>query len=155
MPSFDIEINGRSRRVDAAADMPLLWALRDQLQLTGTKYSCGRGLCGACTVLRDGDPVASCLFPVGEVGSAAITTIEGLSDDGDHSVQRVWSEFGVPQCGYCQAGQILRAASLLATSPSPDREEIRRAMNGCLCRCGTYTRIEAAVRRAAGLAGGT
>lgn len=155
MPSFDIEINGRSRRIEAASDMPLLWALRDHLHLTGTKYSCGRGLCGACTVLLDGEAVPSCLLALADVGSAHITTIEGLSEDGGHPVQLAWEELGVPQCGYCQSGQVLSAASLLAASPNPDREEIRRGMNRALCRCGTYPRIEAAVRRAAELAGET
>ena len=154
MPAFEIEINGRSRRVDAPADMPLLWALRDALHLTGAKYSCGRGLCGACTVLVDGRPTASCLLPLGQVGNASVTTIEGLSADGSHPVQRAWKELGVPQCGYCQCGQILRAAALLANTPQPDAGEIRRGMNPCLCRCGTYLRIEAAVRRAAQLAAG-
>ena len=128
--------------------MPLLWALRDRLGLTGTKYSCGRGLCGACTVLLDGRAVTSCRFPIGQVGAASVTTIEGLSPDGEHPVQRAWKEVGVPQCGYCQSGQILRAVALLADVSDPTDDEIRNGMNACLCRCGTYTRIMNAVRRA-------
>lgn len=147
---FDLHINGRSRTVEVSGGTPLLWVLRDSLGLTGTKYACGRGLCGACTVLVDGAAVAACLLPVESVGASRVTTIEGLSADGEHPVQVAWREEGVPQCGYCQAGQILAAVALLDRSPDPDDDEIRRGMNGNLCRCGTYPRIRAAVRRAAG-----
>lgn len=149
---FDLLVNGRFRSVDPAPGTPLLWVLRDRLGLTGTKYGCGRGLCGVCTVLVDGQPTQSCLLSVERVGSAAITTIEGLSEAGDHPVQRAWIEESVPQCGYCQAGQILRAAALIQRIPDPDDGEIREGMNANLCRCGTYLRIAAAVRRAAALA---
>ena len=128
--------------------MPLLWALRDYLDLTGTKYGCGIGQCGACTVHLDGQAVRSCVIPVGEVGSKSITTIEGLSGDGSHPLQRAWEETDVPQCGYCQAGQIMNAAALLNENPEPDDAEVLRAMNGNICRCGTYSRIRKAIKRA-------
>jgi isoquinoline 1-oxidoreductase alpha subunit len=130
--------------------MPLLWALRDLLGLTGTKYGCGEALCGACTVHLDGDVVRACVTPLRRAESKAVTTIEGLSANGDHPLQQAWVELGVPQCGYCQAGQIMSAAALLAANPSPSDEDIDRSLGGNLCRCGTYVRIRAAVRRAAG-----
>lgn len=130
--------------------MPLLWVLRDYLDLTGTKYGCGIGQCGACTVHLDGQPVRSCILPVGEAGGQSITTIEGLSEDGSHPLQRAWEEADVPQCGYCQAGQIMSAAALLNNNPTPSEEDINRAMTGNICRCGTYVRIKKAIRMAAG-----
>jgi len=147
---YDLEINGRSHRVDVPGEMPLLWALRDSVGLTGTKYGCGMALCGACTVHLDGEPVRSCVTPVSEVGERAITTIEGLSEDGSHPLQVAWREENVPQCGYCQTGQIMSAAALLAANPDPNDAHIDAAMNGNLCRCGTYVRIRKAIRRAAG-----
>ncbi|HEX2209927.1 MAG TPA: (2Fe-2S)-binding protein [Longimicrobium sp.] len=149
---YELRINGRRRTVDVPADTPLLWVLRDELELHGTRYGCGMGLCGACTVHRDGIPVRSCRIPVARVGEAAITTIEGLSADGTHPVQRAWVEEDVPQCGYCQAGQIMTAAALLARTPSPSEAEVEQAMSPILCRCGTYARIRRAVRRAGELA---
>jgi isoquinoline 1-oxidoreductase alpha subunit len=144
---INLVINGTERTVEADSSMPLLWALRDLLGLRGTKYGCGIAACGACTVHLDGKAVRSCVIPLSAVGSARITTIEGLG--GDHPVQRAWIEEQVPQCGYCQSGQIMEAAALLATNPHPSRDEVRSAMNGVLCRCGTYVRIESAVQRAA------
>jgi isoquinoline 1-oxidoreductase alpha subunit len=144
---INLVINGTERTVEADSSMPLLWALRDLLGLRGTKYGCGIAACGACTVHLDGKAVRSCVIPLSAVGSARITTIEGLG--GDHPVQRAWIEKQVPQCGYCQSGQIMEAAALLATNPHPSRDEVRSAMNGVLCRCGTYVRIESAVQRAA------
>jgi isoquinoline 1-oxidoreductase alpha subunit len=129
--------------------MPLLWVLRDVLNLKGTKFGCGIGACGACTVHLRGRAVRSCSTPVSTVGNAAITTIEGLSPDGNHPLQRAWQEMDVPQCGYCQSGQIMSAAALLATTPKPSDADINRAMDGNLCRCGTYVRIRAAIHRAA------
>jgi isoquinoline 1-oxidoreductase alpha subunit len=143
-------VNGRRRSVDVGPDVPLLWVLRDNLGLTGTKYGCGIGACGACTVHLDGKAVRSCAVTVGSVGQTAITTIEGLSRDGDHPVQRAWEAEDVPQCGYCQAGQIMSAAALLRDVPRPSEAEIDRAMSGNLCRCGTYGRIRRAIHRAAG-----
>lgn len=148
---IELNINGVIHRVEADPATPLLWVLRDRLGLTGTKYGCGSGLCGACTVHRDGAAIRSCMLPVGSIGSAAITTIEGLSEDGTHPVQRAWIEADVPQCGYCQAGQIMTAAALLAEGAADDAD-IDRVMSGVLCRCGTYQRIRSAVRAAAGLA---
>lgn len=145
----DLTINGEKRPVDVSPDTPLLWVLRDTLGLTGTKYSCGRALCGSCTVLVDGAPTRSCVTPVSAVAGANITTIEGLSQNGDHPVQRAWIEDDVAQCGYCQPGQILVASALLARNPDPTDEEIEAAMSGMLCRCGTYKRIRSAIRRAA------
>jgi isoquinoline 1-oxidoreductase alpha subunit len=144
---INLVINGTERTVEADSSMPLLWALRDLLGLRGTKYGCGIAACGACTVHLDGKAVRSCVIPLSAVGRAQITTIEGLG--GDHPVQRAWIEEQVPQCGYCQSGQIMEAAALLATNPHPSRDEVRSAMNGVLCRCGTYVRIESAVQRAA------
>lgn len=148
---FLLRINGESRTVHASGDTPLLWVLRDELGLTGTKFGCGAGLCGACTVHQDGQPVRSCRVQVGDAAETAITTIEGLSRDGTHPVQRAWVEEDVPQCGYCQAGQIMTAAALLATTARPSDVDIDRAMDPILCRCGTYPRIRRAVRRAAEL----
>jgi len=136
--------------VSAAPDTPLLWVLRDHLQLTGTKYGCGQALCGACTVHVDGKPVRSCVTPVGSIGDQPVTTIEGLSEDGTHAVQRAWQELGVMQCGYCQPGQIMSAAALLVVNPNPDDAAIDAAMAGNLCRCGTYPRIRAGIKLAAG-----
>jgi isoquinoline 1-oxidoreductase alpha subunit len=149
MNSIPLTVNGRRRQVEAAPDTPLLWVLRDTLALTGTKYGCGMGLCGACTVHLDGKAVRSCQTPVRAVGSQKITTIEGLSKDRSHPVQKAWIAEQVPQCGYCQSGQIMQAAALLATKPHPTRDEIDAAMTGNICRCATYQRIRRAVARAA------
>jgi isoquinoline 1-oxidoreductase alpha subunit len=140
-----LNINGEKKTVDLDPDMPLLWAIRDFVGLTGTKFGCGIGQCGACTVLMDGQPVRSCTLPVSAV-SGAITTIEGLSENNDHPVQQAWIEAQVPQCGYCQSGQILNAVALLEKNASPSEEEIHRAMDGVLCRCGTYPRIRKAIK---------
>jgi isoquinoline 1-oxidoreductase subunit alpha len=150
MPTFVLNVNGRRRRVSLPADTPLLWALRDALGLTGTKYGCGAGLCGACTVHLAGTAVRSCAIPVGQAAGKPITTIEGLSPDGGHPVQRAWIAEDVAQCGYCQAGQIMVAAALLRATPRPTDAQIDDALSGNLCRCGTYQRIRAAVHRAAG-----
>ncbi|HEY6193585.1 MAG TPA: (2Fe-2S)-binding protein [Candidatus Eisenbacteria bacterium] len=150
--NYSLRVNGRTASVEAPADMPLLWVLRDVLELPGTKYGCGVAQCGACTVHMNGEAVRSCQVPVSSVGTAAITTIEGLSPDGSHPVQRAWRELDVPQCGYCQAGQIMAAAALLAKTPRPTDAEIASALNGNLCRCATYLRIHAGVQRAAELA---
>jgi aerobic-type carbon monoxide dehydrogenase small subunit (CoxS/CutS family) len=144
-----LTINGTVRNVDADADTPLLWVLRDHLALTGTKFGCGKALCGACTVHVDGSPVRSCLLPLGAVEGKSVTTIEGLSKDRSHVVQRAWIELDVPQCGYCQSGQIMSAAALLRTNPSPSDADIDAALAGNICRCGTYPRIRRAVHRAA------
>jgi aerobic-type carbon monoxide dehydrogenase small subunit (CoxS/CutS family) len=149
-----LRINGRSVEVDVAPDTPLLWVLRDTLALQGTKFGCGLGLCGACTVHLAGAPVRSCQTPVSAVGDHEITTIEGLSPDSRHPVQRAWLEHDVPQCGYCQSGQIMSAAALVANNKAPTDADIDAAMAGNLCRCGTYDRIRAAIKRAAELAGG-
>ncbi len=146
MQAFELEINGRRLVVEAAAEMPLLWVLRDLLGLTGTKYGCGKGLCGACTVHVDDRPVRSCLVPAASLTGRRITTIEGL--DETHPVLQAWMELNVPQCGYCQPGQIMSATALLAANPEPDDAAIIAAMNGNLCRCGTYLRIRRAIRRA-------
>lgn len=151
MPDYTLTINGERRSLDVEGDTPLLWVLRDALDLVGTKFGCGGGFCGACTVHVDGRPRRACQVPVSEVSTARITTIEGLSADNAHPVQRAWQELDVPQCGYCQAGQIMTAAALLARTPNPSDEEIAAAMSGNLCRCGTYLRIRRAVRRAAAL----
>jgi isoquinoline 1-oxidoreductase alpha subunit len=147
-----IQINGQSTEIDVAADTPLLWVLRDTLGLTGTKFGCGQGLCGACTVHVGGSPVRSCQTPVSAVGDLAVTTIEGLSSDRSHPVQQAWMEIDVPQCGYCQSGQIMSAAALLANNAKPSEADIDAAMSGNICRCGTYPRIRAAIHRAAELA---
>ncbi|MDX2092327.1 MAG: (2Fe-2S)-binding protein [Kofleriaceae bacterium] len=146
-----LRINGTEHALDLDPDMPLLWALRDVLGLTGTKYGCGEALCGACTVHLDGQPVRACVTPVRRAEGRDVTTIEGLSPDGSHPVQQAWLELRVPQCGFCQAGQIMSAAALLAIKPKPTNTEIDQALAGNLCRCGTYTRIRSAVRKAAGL----
>jgi aerobic-type carbon monoxide dehydrogenase small subunit (CoxS/CutS family) len=146
-------VNGTRHSVDAEPSMPLLWALRDLLDLKGTKYSCGIGLCGTCTVLLDGDPVRSCLTTVQAASGRSVTTIEGLSETGDHPVQRAWMEARAPQCGYCQPGQIMSAVALLERTPRPTDDEIDAALGGNLCRCGAYLRIREAVRLAAGRGG--
>jgi isoquinoline 1-oxidoreductase alpha subunit len=146
-----LRVNGEARELDVDPEMPLLWALRDVLGLTGTKYGCGEALCGACTVHLDGEVVRSCVTPVRRAEGRAVVTIEGLSPDGSHPLQRAWCELAVPQCGFCQAGQIMTAAALLRQNPKPSDAEIDRSLAGNLCRCGTYTRIRAAIRRAAGL----
>lgn len=149
-PQWTLSVNGRSERVVAAPGTPLLWVLRDGLGLTGAKYGCGIGHCGACTIHVDGRPQRSCLYPVEAAAGREIVTIEGLSPAGDHPVQRAWVEEGVPQCGYCQAGQIMQAAALLQANPRPTDDEVDAAMAGNLCRCGTYQRIRRAIHRAAG-----
>lgn len=148
-----LTINGRSRFVDTPGDTPLLWAIREELQLTGTKYGCGAGLCGSCTVHVDGAAMRSCQVAVADVEGTAITTIEGLHHADRHPVQKAWLEKQVPQCGYCQSGQIMQAAAFLATNPTPTDDEIVEAMNGNLCRCATYNNIVDAVRRASEIAG--
>ena len=149
MPAIVLQVNGARRRLDVPPDTPLLWALRDALGLTGAKYGCGAGHCGACTVHLGGAAVRSCQVPVRAAVGKPITTIEGLSSDGSHPVQRAWVEEDVAQCGYCQAGQIMAAVALLAATPKPTDAEIDDAMSGNLCRCGTYQRIRAAIHRAA------
>jgi isoquinoline 1-oxidoreductase subunit alpha len=146
-----LRINGIDREVDVDPDMPLLWVLRDVLGLTGTKYGCGEALCGSCTIHLDDQAVRACVTPVRRAHGKAVTTIEGLSADGTHPLQRAWVELRVPQCGYCQAGQIMTAAALLAKRPRPSDADIDASMAGNLCRCGTYTRIRAAIKKAAGL----
>ena len=148
-----LKVNGKEHDLTAPEQMPLLWVLRDLLGLTGTKFGCGMAHCGACTVHLDGEAVRSCVLPVGMVGSRSVTTIEGLSPDGTHPVQRAWIEKDVVQCGYCQPGQIMAAAALLKAKKKPSDAEIDAALSGNLCRCGTYQRIRAAVRRASELAG--
>ena len=144
-----LNINGANHEIDADPDMPLLWAIRDLAHLPGTKYGCGMALCGACTVHLDGQPTRSCSIPIGAVGDSKVTTIEGLSKDGSHAVQRAWIELDVVQCGYCQSGQLMAAAALIESNANPSDADIDAAMNGNLCRCGTYPRIRAAVKRAA------
>ena len=144
-------VNGRPATVEAPADMPLLWVIRDILNLKGTKYGCGMSVCGMCTVHVNGEATRSCVTPVSSVAGKRITTIEGLSPDGSHPVQKAWMEIDVPQCGYCQAGQIMSAAALLAKNAKPTDAQIQEAMDGNLCRCGTYLRIREAIRRAASL----
>lgn len=148
MATFTLTVNNEERTIETPEDMPLLWALRDVMGLTGTKYGCGTGLCGSCTVHLNGQPIRSCQMTVAMVSGQAVTTIEGLSDDGSHPVQVAWNEHNVPQCGYCQAGQIMSAAALLARNPNPTLEDIDAAQAGNLCRCGTYTRIRAAIQHA-------
>jgi len=147
---YTLTINGRASTVDVPADMPLLWVLRDVLDLKGTKFGCGMAQCGACTVHLNDEPTRACVTPVSAVGSARITTIEGLSPDGTHPLQIAWMNNDVPQCGYCQAGQLMSAAALLRTTPRPTDEDINNAMSGNICRCGTYTRIRKAIHEAAG-----
>ncbi|MEJ7684532.1 MAG: (2Fe-2S)-binding protein [Segetibacter sp.] len=148
MAIFKLQINGKEHQADVAADTPLLWVLRDHLGLVGTKYGCGIAQCGACTVHFDGVAVRSCILPVSSVGSSKITTIEGLSEKGDHPLQLAWNEIDVPQCGYCQAGQIMTAAALLKQNPHPTYEEIDGTMHGNICRCGAYHRIREAIKLA-------
>lgn len=147
--TIKLTVNTKALSLEVDPDMPLLWAIRDVAGMTGTKYGCGKGLCGSCTVHVDGQPVRSCLYPVSEAQGKAITTIEGLSADGNHPVQVAWRELNVPQCGYCQSGQIMSAVALLEKIPAPTDEDIDQAMSGNLCRCGTYTRIRAAIHKAA------
>src|ERR1700722_8201398 len=148
--AYPVKVNGKMQTVDVEADTPLLWVLRDTIGLVGTKFGCGAGLCGACTVHLNGVAVRACQTPVGAADGARITTIEGLSAKGDHPLQKAWRVLGVPQCGYCQGGQIMQAASLLTETPKPSLQQIDEAMTGNLCRCGTYTRIREAIRLAAG-----
>jgi aerobic-type carbon monoxide dehydrogenase small subunit (CoxS/CutS family) len=150
--AVSFRVNGKPVRVEVAPDMPLLWVLRDVLELKGTKYGCGAAHCGACTVHLGGAPVRSCVTPVAAAAGAEVTTVEGLSADGNHPLQRAWMELDVPQCGYCQAGQIMSAAALLGRVPKPSDADIDSAMNGNLCRCATYDRIRRAIHRAAELA---
>jgi len=145
MASYSINVNGEKRTVDVSPDTPLLWVLRDSLGLVGTKYGCGIGQCGSCTVHFNGTAVRSCSLPISAVKEAKVTTIEGLSKDGDHPVQQAWMETDVPQCGYCQAGQIMQATALLAKTPKPTDAQIETAMNGNICRCGTYHRVKEAI----------
>lgn len=149
MPSYTLNINGEKRQVNVTDDTPLLWVLRDHLDLPGTKFGCGIAQCGACTVHLDGSAIRACSYPVAAVGNSEITTIEGLSENGDHPVQQAWLEHDVPQCGYCQAGQMMSAAALLNSNSDPSDEEINSAMNGNICRCGTYIRIKRAIKTAA------
>lgn len=148
MPAYKLQINGKEYKADVAADTPLLWVLRDHLGLVGTKFGCGIAQCGACTVLLDGNAVRACVFPVSGIKNSSVTTIEGLSKNGDHPLQLAWDEVDVPQCGYCQAGQIMTAAALLKRKPKPTLQEIDDAMNGNICRCGAYHRIHEAVKLA-------
>jgi len=154
MANITFTLNGTSQTVDVVPEMPLLWVLRDVIGLTGTKFGCGMSLCGACTVHLDGQPVRSCSTPVKSVAGKRVVTIEGLSPNGTHPVQRAWMEVDVPQCGYCQSGQVMSAAALLARKPKPTDADIDDAMRGNLCRCGTYQSVRAAVQRAAELSGG-
>ncbi|MCI0445999.1 (2Fe-2S)-binding protein [bacterium] len=153
MAQFKLQVNNKEHNVDVDPEMPLLWVLRDILQLRGTKFGCGEALCGACTVHINGKPTRSCSTPVSSVAQQQITTIEGLSEDGTHPVQIAWMEEDVPQCGYCQAGQIMTAASLLARNNNPSDEDILQEMSGNICRCGTYLRIRNAIKRAAAMHG--
>ncbi|MEM0952832.1 MAG: (2Fe-2S)-binding protein [Pseudomonadota bacterium] len=147
--TIEFSLNGQAVRLEIEADTPLLWVLRDELDMVGTKFGCGKGLCGACTVHMDGNPLRSCSLPVGAIAGRSITTIEGLSSDGSHPLQRAWMAENAPQCGYCQSGQIMSAAALLAANPNPSDDDINNYMAGNICRCGTYTRIRKAIKRAA------
>ena len=149
MAKFNLKVNGLIQEVDVDPTTPMLWVLRDHVKLVGTKYGCGIAQCGACTVHLGDNAVRSCQLPVSAVGEQEITTIEGLSENGNHPVQKAWLEIDVPQCGYCQAGQIMSASALLKRNPNPSNEEIETAMNGNICRCGTYTRIKKAIKTAA------
>lgn len=151
MPIYNIKVNGKKQEVDVDGSTPVLWVLRDHLNLVGTKFGCGMAMCGACTIHLDGNATRSCVLPVSAVGEMEITTIEGLSEQGDHPVQQAWLEADVPQCGYCQAGQIMSAAALLKANPKPTDEDIENAMSGNICRCGTYVRIKQAIKSAANL----
>lgn len=155
MAQFKLNINGTERQVDADPSTPLLWVLRDHLNLVGTKYGCGISQCGTCTVHLGGVATRSCMLPVSAVGNQKVTTIEGLSENGDHPVQQAWLEVDVPQCGYCQSGQIMSAVALLRSNPNPSDAEIEGAMNGNICRCGTYVRIKKAIKLAAANQAGT
>ena len=148
MAKINLNVNGQNRSVEVDPQTPVLWVLRDHLDLVGTKFGCGMAQCGACTILLDGNAVRSCVLPVSTVENKAITTIEGISDDGDHPVQKAWLEHDVAQCGYCQAGQIMTAVAFLKKNPNPSDDEIKSAMNGNICRCATYLRIRAAVKTA-------
>ena len=147
-----LKLNGVSKTIDADPNMPILWALRDILGMTGTKFGCGRGLCGACTIHLDGSPIRSCITPLSVAENKEVTTIEGLSENGDHPLQVAWNELNVPQCGYCQPGQLMSAAALLEQNKKPSDQDISGAMSGNICRCGTYPRIKAAIHLAADLA---
>ncbi|MBM1107108.1 (2Fe-2S)-binding protein [Aurantibacter crassamenti] len=149
MPTYQVNVNGGTQTVDVSEDTPLLWVLRDHLDLVGTKFGCGIALCGACTVHVDGEAMRSCSTTLAQVEGKAVTTIEGLSEDGSHPVQQAWKEVDVPQCGYCQAGQIMTASAFLAKNSSPTEDEIKNAMHGNICRCASYTRINQAVKKAA------
>ncbi len=153
MASYKLHVNGKEMQVEASPETPLLWVLRDNLNLTGTKYGCGIAQCGACTIHLNGSAMRSCSLPVSAVGESKITTIEGLSEQGDHPVQLAWKELDVPQCGYCQAGQIMSATSLLSKNSNPTDDDIDAAMTGNICRCGTYKRIRQAIHVAAGKGG--
>ncbi len=145
MPVYTLNVNGKTHKVDVAADTPLLWVLRDNLRMVGTKFGCGIGSCGACTIHLNGNATRACLLPVSSVGTSKVTTIEGLSEKGNHPLQLAWDEVDVPQCGYCQAGQIMTAAAFLNKTPNPTPEQVETAMNGNLCRCAAYHRIREAV----------
>lgn len=145
MAKYSINVNGQTHEVDAMEDMPVLWVLRDIIGLKGTKFGCGKALCGACTVHLNDNAVRSCSLPISAVGDGKITTIEGLSEEGKHPIQQAWEKFIVPQCGYCQTGQIMNAAALIKNNPQPSEQEIEQFMQGNLCRCGTYNRIKAAI----------
>ncbi len=149
MPTYQLKVNGESKTVDVSADTPVLWVLRDHLDLVGTKYGCGIGQCGACTIHVDGIAMRSCSMTLSQVEGKAITTIEGLSEDGSHPVQEAWKEVDVPQCGYCQAGQMMTASAFLENNPNPTEEDVKNAMHGNICRCASYTRIRKAVLTAA------
>ena len=151
MPSFQLKVNGESKTVEVASDTPVLWVLRDHLNLVGTKFGCGIGQCGACTVHLDGNATRSCQLQVSQIDGKEITTIEGLSEEGAHPVQEAWTEVDVPQCGYCQAGQMMSAAALLKNTPNPSDTDIDDAMSGNICRCGTYVRIKQAIKTASKL----
>ncbi len=148
MAIFNLKINGRQQQVDVDPKTPLLWVLRDHLNLTGTKYGCGIAMCGACTIHLEGIAMRSCQLSVSQIGNQAVTTIEGLSENCDHPLQKAWLQHDVPQCGYCQSGQIMNAAALLKANPNPSDEQIEAAMDGNICRCGTYTRIKKAIKTA-------